>query len=70
MSYQDIHPESLAEVMAIPGLTVIDQRDALTRSRGELSGAVAPSDGLVAGLVRRRRDDPPVLVYCYHGNQT
>lgn len=70
MSYRDIEPEGLSEVTSLPGVTIIDQRDGLTRSLGELPGAVPPSDKLIAGLVRRRRENPPVLVYCYHGNQS
>ena len=70
MIYQDIQPAALAEITAMPGLTVIDQRDAATRAKGELPGAVAPDDTLIARLVRQRRSNPPVLVYCYHGNQS
>ncbi|MET0066998.1 MAG: ankyrin repeat domain-containing protein [Candidatus Thiodiazotropha sp.] len=70
MSYTDIHPELLNRITAIPGLIIIDQRDELSRSRGQLPGSVTPSEEMIAGLVRRRRDNPPVLVYCYHGNQS
>lgn len=70
MSYRDVQPQDLASVTAIPGLTIIDQRDEATRGRGELPGAVAPSENLIAGLIRQRSENPPVLVYCYHGNQS
>ncbi len=70
MSYHDIQPELLSRITAIPGLIIIDQRDELSRSRGQLPGSVIPSEELIAGLVQRRRDNPPVLVYCYHGNQS
>ena len=70
MSYRDVQPDALAVVTAMPGLTIIDQRDEATRSRGELPGAVPPGDALIAQLVRRRRKNPPILVYCYHGNQS
>ncbi len=70
MSYHNIHPELLGRIMAIPGLIIIDQRDEMSRSRGQLPGSVSPSEELMAALVRRRREDPPVLVYCYHGNQS
>ncbi|MES9972028.1 MAG: rhodanese-like domain-containing protein [Candidatus Thiodiazotropha sp.] len=70
MSYQDIQPESLDALTEMPGLTIIDQRDMLTRSRGELPGAVAPTDALITSLIQKRGQNPPVLVYCYHGNQS
>jgi thiosulfate/3-mercaptopyruvate sulfurtransferase len=70
MSYRDVEPDALSVVMEIPDLTIIDQRDEATRRLGELPGAVAPSDALIARLVRQRRDNPPVLVYCYQGIQS
>jgi thiosulfate sulfurtransferase len=70
MNYQDVYPEELAAVMAMPDLTIIDQRDEASRGRGELTGAVAASDETIANLMRKRRRNPPVLVYCYHGNQS
>ncbi|MET0052487.1 MAG: ankyrin repeat domain-containing protein [Candidatus Thiodiazotropha sp.] len=70
MSYHDIHPELLSSITAIPGLIIIDQRDEMSRNRGQLPGSVTPSEELISALVRRRREDPPVLVYCYHGNQS
>ncbi|MEJ2455103.1 MAG: ankyrin repeat domain-containing protein [Candidatus Thiodiazotropha sp.] len=70
MSYQDVQPEALASVTALPDLTIIDQRDELTRSRGQLPGALAPRENLIASLVQQRHKNPAVLVYCYHGNQS
>lgn len=70
MDYRDVEPYALAKVMAIPGLTIIDQRDEATRSRGGLPGALPPSDALLTRIVRERHIDPPVLIYCYHGNQS
>lgn len=70
MKYLDIEPAALAEILDLPGLTIIDQRDEASRREGRFEGSVGADDMVVAGLVRRRRKDPPVLVYCYHGNQS
>jgi ankyrin repeat protein len=70
MSYRDILPDALAAVIAMPDLTIIDQRDEATRSQGELPGALPQSDALIAKLLRQRHKNQPVLVYCYHGNQS
>ena len=70
MSYHNIEPESLSAILSIPCITIIDQRDDATRSKGELAGAVAPDETLMSKLVQQRRQNPPVLVYCYHGNQS
>lgn len=70
MSYQDIHPADLDDLLRMEGLTIIDQRDANTRSRGQLSGAQPSSDELIGRPAQSRRQDPAILVYCYHGNQS
>lgn len=70
MSYRDVEPAGLAEVFALPGLTIIDQRDDVSRREGHLEGSLAAEEQVLAQLVRQRRNDPPVLVYCYHGNQS
>lgn len=70
MGYQDIQPQALEEILGLSGITVIDQRDDASRQSGELPGALAPSDALMTRLIRQRRQNLPVLVYCYHGNQS
>jgi len=70
MAYQDIHAAELDELLQTVGLTVIDMRDPQTRSQGQLRNALTPSDDLIGALVQQRRRNPPVLVYCYHGNSS
>ncbi len=70
MSYQDIQPDQVDELLAGGDVVVIDMRDADSRAKGEFPKAVGHSEDVIQGLVRRRRSDPTVLVYCYHGNQS
>lgn len=71
MTYQDIGVDALDAFMAHDDeLVVIDMRDEASRSRGGLHGAQPHSEAVMQGLVRRRRQDPRVLVYCYRGNQS
>lgn len=70
MSYQDLHVAELGELLNQDDLVVIDIRDEAARAAGMLPGAQPPSDAVINGLVRKRRADPPVLVYCYHGNSS
>lgn len=70
MSYQDIHVAELAELLNQDDLVIIDIRDEATRAAGTLPGAKPATDAVINGLVRQRRADPPVLVYCYHGNSS
>lgn len=70
MAYQDIHAAELGELMQQGGLTIIDMRDPQARSQGQLPNALTPNDDLIGSLVAKRRSNPPVLVYCYHGNSS
>lgn len=70
MSYQDIHASEVADFLTTEGLIVIDQRDEHTRSKGQLPSAQPASEAVISKLMMQRRKNPPVLVYCYHGNQS
>lgn len=70
MKYQDLPVDQLEAFLQQSEVTVIDIRDPQTRSQGELAGAQSASDDLVGKLVMRRKYDPVVLVYCYHGNSS
>lgn len=70
MSYQDIFAAELAELLQKQQPLIIDQRDPQTRSKGQLADAQPASEEIINALVRQRRKDPAVLVYCYHGNQS
>jgi rhodanese-related sulfurtransferase len=70
VSYHDIHAAEVGELLQKEGVVVIDVRDAQAQSKGQLPNALPPSDAVINGLVRQRRSNPPVLVYCYHGNSS
>lgn len=70
MSYQDIEAKDVGGLLEKENLVVIDMRDGQSQSLGQLPKAVPASDDVINGLVRQRRQDPPVLVYCYEGNMS
>jgi rhodanese-related sulfurtransferase len=70
LTYHDISPADAESLLARDGLIVIDMRDAEAQAKGALPGARPASDAVVNGIVRQRRADPAVLVYCYHGNMS
>lgn len=70
MSYQDIYPAEVAELLQKEQPLIIDQRDPEARSKGQMADAQSASEEIINALVRQRRQDPAVLVYCYHGNQS
>ncbi|MGD9000393.1 MAG: ankyrin repeat domain-containing protein [Granulosicoccaceae bacterium] len=70
MSYHDINVAEVGELLQRDDLTIIDMRDAQSRDKGQLPNAQLPSDAVINSLIRQRRNNPPVLVYCYHGNSS
>lgn len=68
MSYQDIQAGDLQTLLQREELLVIDMRDASSQASGRLPKARPADDALISSLAKRRRQAPPVLVYCYHGN--
>lgn len=70
MSYYDINVDNVGELLSADELTVIDMRDMQSQSKGQLPNALPHSDAVISGLVGKRRSNPFVLVYCYHGNSS
>lgn len=70
MSYQDIEAAQVATLLHRDNLVVLDTRDALSQSQGQLPKAQPASDQVIATLMKQRRTNPPVLVYCYEGNSS
>lgn len=70
MNYQDIEAANVGELLKNENLIVIDMRDLQSQSLGQLPKAVPASDEVIGGLMRQRRKNPPVLIYCYEGNMS
>ncbi|MES9833096.1 MAG: rhodanese-like domain-containing protein [Candidatus Thiodiazotropha sp. LLP2] len=70
MSYSDIEVPDVSTLLSTVDPVIIDMRDHQSQSRGRLPSAVSVSDETIRQLIRRRRTNPAVLVYCYHGNQS
>ena len=70
MAYQNLPAHAVPEFLAQADAVVLDIRDPDSYARAHIPGAQLSSDAAVTGLMRKRRLDPPVLVYCYHGNSS
>lgn len=70
MSYSDIEVSDLEALLSTSNPIVIDMRDPLSQSKGRIPSAIPHSEETIQQLIRRRRSNPAVLVYCYHGNQS
>ncbi|MBW9258329.1 MAG: hypothetical protein K1566_18965 [Candidatus Thiodiazotropha sp. (ex. Lucinisca nassula)] len=70
MSYSDVEVTDVDALLSSADPVIIDMRDQQSQSRGRLPAARSASDETIGQLIRQRRTDPTVLVYCYHGNQS
>ncbi|MEJ2467333.1 MAG: ankyrin repeat domain-containing protein [Candidatus Thiodiazotropha sp.] len=70
MPYRDIQAADLKTLLQREDLVVIDMRDASYHAAGHLPNSQPVNDALIAALAKQRRQAPPVLVYCYHGNSS
>ncbi len=70
MNYHDIRADALPALLAEPELLVLDFRDPASFAQGHLDDAEPVSDALLKSLMKERRRDRPILVYCYRGNSS
>lgn len=52
------------------GCVFVDIRDAGSYQAGHIPGAIHLHDGNVEAFVRDSKIDQPLVVYCYHGNNS
>ncbi|MEJ2677467.1 MAG: ankyrin repeat domain-containing protein [Gemmatimonadota bacterium] len=70
MSYRNLPPREVPDLLGQHDVVVLDLRDAESFSKGHIRGARLSGDAVLSELMHRRRQDPPVLVYCYRGNSS
>ena len=70
MPYKDLHVEQLESFLQQPNAIVIDIRDIHSYNAGHLVNAQHIDGPTMSNLIHQRKNHPPVLVYCYHGNSS
>lgn len=70
MGYSDIEVSNVETLLSTADPLILDMRDQQSHKRGRLPSALSVSDETIGRLIRQRRSNPAVLVYCYHGNQS
>jgi thiosulfate sulfurtransferase len=68
MSYQELRVNQLESFLQQEGAVVIDIRDIHSFKADHIKGAMHIDGPTMGNLIRQRKNNPPVLVYCYHGN--
>ena len=66
----EVTVEQAEELLQGQSILVLDRRDSQSYQQGHIDGAMMAHDGLVEAIVNKREFDRPLLVYCYHGNDS
>jgi len=70
MRYRDILPEEVDALCQHVNLTIFDTREVNYFAQEHLDGAVPISDQAIKKMIIHKQRHNPVLVYCYHGNNS
>jgi rhodanese-related sulfurtransferase len=66
--FKRISVEVARELVARPGVQLIDVRDAASFARARIPSACHVTSRNLSEVLLVLRKDRPVLIYCYHGN--
>jgi len=70
MSYEDLYVNQLEDFLQQPDVIVLDIRDVHSFRAAHIKGALHIDGPTMGNLIRQRKYNPPVLVYCYHGRSS
>ncbi len=70
MAYHDIDCAEIEALRAEGDLLIFDTRDPNSYARSHLEDAQPVSDAAIKQLMKNRRTQRPILVYCYRGNSS
>lgn len=70
MSYRNLFADQVEAFLQKPGAVALDIRDYQSFESGHLQGAEHADEQCISKLIRKRKEKPPVLVYCYHGTKS
>ena len=68
MSYEDLHINEIDNFLKQDNVIVIDVRDIHSFRAEHIKGAVHIDGPTMGNLIRQRKNNPAILIYCYHGN--
>lgn len=70
MSYEDVYVNQVESFVKQPNAIVIDIRDIHSFKTGHMQNALHIDGPTMGKLIRQRKSNPPILIYCYHGNSS
>jgi len=70
MSYKNIEPAQLDELIAEGPITIFDMRDLNSFNNEHIPNAVPANDFAIEKLIRKKNKQENILIYCYLGNSS
>lgn len=70
MSYENMQVNQVHAFLDLPGSVALDIRDRKSFEDDHLRGAEHADEICMGQLLRKRKRNPPVLVYCEHGESS
>ena len=70
MSYDTLFAHQLASELEKQEFSILDMRDKTSFEREHIEGAELVNDSVISKLMREKKKDKPILIYCYHGNSS
>lgn len=70
MSYDTILAHEIPSALQEKEFVILDMRDKTSFEREHIDGAELVDDSIISQLIREKKKDKPILIYCYHGNSS
>ena len=70
MSYETLFVHQLQSELKRQQFAILDMRDQNSYEREHIEGAERVDDDVIKKVLRERKKDEPILIYCYHGNSS
>lgn len=70
MSYETLFVHQLQSELKKQEFAILDMRDQNSYEREHIEGAQRVDDDVIKKVLRERKKDEPILIYCYHGNSS
>lgn len=70
MSYDTMFAHEIPSALQDKEFVILDMRDKTSFEREHIDGAELVDDSIISQLIREKKKDKPILIYCYHGNSS
>ena len=68
--FTEVTPAQVKTIIESDDPLLLDTRDAHSYKEGHIDGAMLAHDSLTESLIKQKKVERPVVIYCYHGNSS